>query len=953
MTPEKDDAKPIAQTSTGNQGPALEDTDVKELLVKSLDQLELAKKELELHPDMLVNIKQNIESDAKTQSTVENEWIEGKLRNWVLIFLLSILVSIFLSLIVYTNLGIINTFSYFTAILPILAMIIIVLLLAYHYLYRNFSSRLSLNMEAAKTQFQSFVKDFKEIYGRATGLVGEAVDFIIRTHPALSAFVSKKDFDSNVKIEINIFQQALITYKMYDQKLLTLFQKPHSPLEKIGTFEPKKVITNLINNIKGEFTFLSLNSEETALILNFVYLERVGSPERIDIFYKILNDTKCRTFLALKMTGLIGNISSDEIIRDNIVQFVEIFLFEQTDFKLENFNQYVFEKIHELEQFIFKLHELLHKFRFDENLIDLPTVFSEEVKTYSHPMNEFKKFILSRIQKRVSESVLPGLPDSTIEYLFKIESGNFVRKDWENLVKNGGNFSEGLLRVLCKGNLIPSELCDKYHKESLELLSSLQEYNLPSLLDSFHTFYKFLTFQLSSCQKLEKLGFPIKNDPRRLAIEYSLSGKKSSSDYLTSYAGIIENILDYNSINIEDALRNETKQFSLFLGVLLINYFAEIQYNIPREERIQINRNIVANENLTKKIFSFEKNVGASISSMSKDIILDSFKSGEFVDEEQIYITFVQYLANSGIIPSYAGILNERLSFSKMIVSEFNTKYEKMDMQSKNILKKLLNLELRKDDIEIMIRGNAISAYILNVSTKGSAFDTLGRANLEKFGAFLKSYSAAIGEPRLSPESFLFTESAGKSSRIGLVPPDMDFQVFTDLFGKAINVFGPNKVSSNLYLSRVDISGANFKKFALGPYDSEDYTELLRELIINNFTPLKKIELLSAIRAENFNEFSIRDLLKHKLRDPRKNMSDFISDESIQKLNKLGFGKEKIKQVGEDILKYYNASSVYDLLANVKTKNLDNLLVNTAHSSQDKEALDIIAKEVSLMATLV
>lgn len=371
--------------------------------------------------------------------------------------------------------------------------------------------------------------------------------------------------------------------------------------------------------------------------------------------------------------------------------------------------------------------------------------------------------------------------------------------------------------------------------------------------------------------------------------------------------------------------------YSLFLVVLLINFY---RGNISSISVSNINKGSLDYEKLDYRLFNYMKSLEQNPTSNLLEFIRRAF-SNVFENQDDPNLPLFRDKLGLGQLPRYKELAKERVDDAYKLINEAQFFNEGVKKQEKliNVLRRFMEYEVSSREINNLIRGGIVEAYLLNVGTEGGRTLTLmGGPELEYFGKFLDRYSRRTGKEFLRSRAFLMVRSAGRAARIGLIPPSMSFEDFSANFKEGLKQFllEEEADTSDVYLSRIFASEESFSNLLSESNEEPTHLKIIRQIISKNIPSNYVASYLAATRHEKVpTPDTIKDLI-----------TTIVNSRSG---GYYGFNNEFFEKIGlseEDVLTIENSLKIQfesDLFVNCCVKINDSIL---------KEGTDAISRRI-------
>lgn len=894
-----------------NNEPDLTDKSVEILLSESRTEAETLQKGLS---DGLGDL-QNVEDQLKSYSVEDRNILESELNSefhlWLILASFFTVLGVLVSYILLANVFSVKVIPLLVVLIPVFSSSGFSLFYMYYKLeYRDFKGRIAGIITKSNKTVRSELGSLMSKYQWFANITLKIISTIGSSFPLYASTIKAFDFESRLETERRSLLTSLRVYNMASEDLVRMIESRFAYIKELLTDDPRVAILSIINSVSKKFRFDDLSLEDTVNILKFVYYERIGSIEKENVLKKILEVRESRLFLEGKIAEKINHSDLDKIILDDLPEILETRIREGPSFILENIISTVIEDLHARNEFLSDLRDFIVKFRLER--IDLYKIFEEVYRDNHHGQDGFRDTVITYVERDVKQFIIPRLPENTVKTLFELEKSSHTINEWQS-AKGDGSFRKGLIMILSHEGILDADNENEYPLEYDDVLETFPDYNLKEIADGLEKLRSLILYEKQIKTKLEQLGILITVETGISVSVYNESKKKRHSlDNLDPYGHILEMSLDFAKTPLNEIPVDKQMEFSSYLSAILINFDNSVQNAV---KYMKINREIASNRQLVIKLFNFRRNTGSDYGLNNLEIIMRSFTQEDYSKSEaSIFDKFVDYMSSSGFIPSYQGLFESNLIESRKAVSELSSMFDEIDDVRNDFITKLLSTEINEKYL-ILLRGHTIEAYLLNADTKGNAFQTLGD-NLENYRQFLeKEYSVETNDQRMKPSNFLYTRMAGKASRIGVVPPDLTFDQFASLFESSIKEFANKSgITSNLYLSKIDVLPSNLKVVSFAFFSSDNYLDKIGTIINEDFDSKRKVELISTLNAGKISSVSVKTILLKKIDEVSRGLYEFLSDKSKQLLKEVQIGPDEFKKTELYIESKLNLQSLSNFL---------------------------------------
>jgi hypothetical protein len=891
------------------------DDDVESILSKTESKAESLKTEISAYSEEIEPLKKDLDSSINNKSEVINGQMRKEFHLWFFIISLflvfGLLVSYFLGIYFSLNYKII-----ILILLPVFSLLIFALLFIYNFEYTDFKNRITGLVNESTSKGILLVKTLESKNRKIEDMTLIILRFLGNTFPIYRSTMDSLDFSSRLETEKRSLRAALRVYDLDNEDLISRIEFPATNvIKQLMAANPREAILSIIKTICKTFRFEGLNSEETENILKFAYFERLGSIERENLLKEILKENKARLFLEQKISQKIKSSRIEKLVADGTINLVHNHIKSRPSFNLENLISTVLENLYLRSEFLSDLRDFSIKFHLDK--VNIERLFNIINKEHLEDEDNFRDITLSRFEADVRELIISGLPEQSIKTLFELEMSRHPIYDWQT-AKEDKNFRKGLVTILQQGGFLDTGEKLKFVSHYEDILEYFTDYNLKEICEGLIGFHSLVLYEIEIQKKLAVFGIlrTIQTDSfKAKAVYISTRENKLQLENIEPYAQILKLLTDFTGNQLKEVSNDKREEFSEFLSAILINFDNSVQSTV---KYMKINRELAGNKAVSTKLYNFLSTTGSDIRYNDLERIMKSFNDDQVPrDEAPFFDKFLNYLSSSGFIPSYQGLFASSLEESRKAVSELSSEIDHIDSVRHDFLSKLVNTEI-SEKYRILLRGHMIEAYLLNADTKGKAFEKMGDEKLEKFRHFLEEYSKVTGDLRFRPSNFLFTRMAGKASRIGVVPSNMTFEEFSTLFEVSVKKFAKQEhITSNLYISKIEVLSTNLKVVPFDYFVSENYLDKIGTIVNEDFDTKRKVELVSILNAGEISSITVKNLLIRKIDEIPGGLFEFLSEQCHGFLKKFDIGQEEFKPIDLELRKAFKSQTLSGLFLSI------------------------------------
>lgn len=440
--------------------------------------------------------------------------------------------------------------------------------------------------------------------------------------------------------------------------------------------------------------------------------------------------------------------------------------------------------------------------------------------------------------------------------------------------------------------------------------------------------------------------------------DYSHIFNMKPKERLQLYIELLEVMLYSESLNsnIRNRLNHENDKRLMVtsLVVILLNLRGS---TLDRESIKEIS----ANNTLVNILYLFQK--GSTERSQNKlgellcDCVLLVQENALNEVDRNLSHKFGNLLSYTGRIPNY----NYLLHFDV----EANLKRFKEEMSEikenqilRDVITSILDRAWGVEDIKDMVLGNAISAYLLTkpqkTGTEESGSDKvmtyLNDKNIDEIQIVAKRKYRQDDLKGIPPESLVMFRNAGIAMRIGVIPSELSFEEFSDMFDSIITEYLTEKgqkfpvhltrisaSESSLYLINSDGGGADFEK--------QGILAKIKEIVTTDkFISLNyQLALYSSLRSRN--ELTLKDSVNLLLEKDRTLLFEHIAKSEYESLSKICERKSlSVSDFVSKFLKSYELEKISQLIRYI-VDSIDKKKKSKIRDSISKQIIGILSYE--------
>lgn len=697
------------------------------------------------------------------------------------------------------------------------------------------------------------------------------------------------------------FINALSIYGIYSEKL-------RYDIENNVLFneDPDQAIKELTQKLKEDFPG---KNEFIPLLLYFIYLERRNDPQKNVYLDKIVNkNTLAKEFFLELLSQKLNLKVNDQWLEETKPWILENSLIIcKSDFHLENFLVKCNEIANEIYSMLVKFKEITRKYglTFESEALrgsELPDIYN---------LDKLRELLISI----VSES--NHIPQSPVDTIIQLESTSSTSQSKMTHLKLHVEDLREFFEFLVENEILISQI---EFEDFVVIFEELIIFSLEKLQLNCNTLSSYINYHRGAITSLEILRVPTVSTKRISTKRIKSFLKVTDLGYrprqLSVLTDLTFDLIDWNKIGIkfelvnpDKSLESQQREFSTLLVVLIVNFF---RGEISSISVTEINKQCLDYPNLDLQLFNYVKSIEQNPNPNLVELIEDAFK-GVLENQKDPSLTLFKDKLSMGRLPSYKELAKERVNDALQVIKQSKILGEQSQKQDKliQVFRKFMDFEVKSYEINNLLKGGVVEAYLLTVSTEGTALSKMGSGKLDKFAKFLDGYSKITNNHLLESKSFLMVRSAGRAARIGLLPPKMSFEDFAAYFNDALNAFFANEKSpiSDVFLSRIFASEGSFKNLSSNSSQEATHLKVIREIISKDLEAEYVISYLSAIRPEKKPTIdTVKDLLSKVVNS---NYGQFYGF-GEKTFKRMELKKALIDAIEHDIMIHYKVDSFLD-----------------------------------------
>ena len=721
----------------------------------------------------------------------------------------------------------------------------------------------------------------------------------------------------------NLLINGLSTYGIYSDKYKDAIEKSIK-INEDQSQAIEEITKEVWSNTDGA------ENPNMSNIFYFIYLERRNDPQKTVVLKKIISYEKTKKEFSNILLGRLTLKLGDpwtESIKEWIA--METLLLSKSDFNLERFISKYDETVRSILGLVrnFKTMAMKYGLVFEsERLVGLKL-------PNRYNLNDLRNLIAQEVS-------ITNLVDSNlVEMLEKFEENSTDSTESLDSLKKNPSLLKGFYTFLMDYDVLNSLI---EFEDFQVIFRDIPSYSLEKLQYSCNTLASYINYHRGAIVSLRQLkvslGQNIGIDMTKIKKLLKLNNTSERQSILSILGELTYEIINWDTEsehvcnNLEStSLEKCRMDYSLFLVVLLINFY---RGNISSISVSTINKGSLDYENLDYRLFNYMKYLEQNPAPNLLEFIRRAF-ANVFENQDDPNLPLFKDKLGLGQLPRYKELAKERVDDAYKLINEAQFFNEGVKKQGKliKVLRRFMEYEVSSREINNLIRGGIVEAYLLNVGTEGGKTLTLmGGPELEYFGKFLDRYSRRTGKEFLRSSAFLMVSSAGMAARIGLIPPSMSFEDFSSNFNEGLKQFLLEKEAdtSDVYLSRIFASEESFSNLLSEPNEEPTHLKIIRQIISKKIPSNYVASYLAATRHEKvLTPDTIKDLI-----------TTIVNSRSG---GYYGFNNEFFEKIGlsaEDVLTIENSLKIQfesDLFVNCCVK---------INSSILKEGADAISRRI-------
>ncbi len=814
------------------------------------------------------------------------------------------------------------------------------LILMAFYIIQLFSFRRKID-DSKQKLFSFFRKEAQDEYSAdgvflLIGKVRSSIEFSLKWIANFSkiskAFLEAQKIQFRVIDAKNLLINGLSTYGIYSNKYKEDIEK---------SIKINEDQSQAIKEITKEL-WAQQNKDEKPntkpkmdTIFYFIYLERRNDPQKTVLLREIIHDENTKkefSNILLKRLALKLDEPWTESIKEWIA--LESLLLSESDFNLERY----ISKYDEIARSILALVRTFKTVSMKYGLVFESKSLVEAKLPDRYSIKDLRKLIAQKISNTNSVDL------DLIEMLEKLEeNGNDSEESLESLKKNHP-LLEKFYNFLIKYDVLNSLI--EFEDFSV-IFKDFPNYSLEKLQYSCNTLASYINYHRGAVTSLRQLNISINPNnginTSKIKRLLKLNNTAEKQGQLSILGDLTYDAVDWDTEtehickSLEPEILEQCRRsYALFLVVLLVNFY---RGNISSVSVSAINRGSLDYEKLDYRLFNYMKSLEQNPTSNMLEFIRRAFIN---VPENQDDPNFPPFKDKLGLgqLPRYKELAKERVDDAYKLIDETNLFDERVKKQGKliKVFRRFMENEVSFKEINNLIRGGVVEAYLLNVGTEGGKTLTImGGSELDFFGNFLDEYAQSTEHEFLKRKAFLMVRSAGRAARIGLIPPGMSFEDFSSYFNERLTQFLLCKKAktSDVYLSRIFASEESFRNLLSGPEDEPTHLKVIRQIISTNIPSKYIASYLAAIRHE---KVLTRDTIKGLITTVVNSRSGGYYGFNSEFFEQIGLSEERASVVENSLKNQFNSNLFVDCCVKV---------TNSISKEGIEKVLDKIRKIVS------
>lgn len=430
------------------------------------------------------------------------------------------------------------------------------------------------------------------------------------------------------------------------------------------------------------------------------------------------------------------------------------------------------------------------------------------------------------------------------------------------------------------------------------IVKAIGDYRLEAIGKNLKELVRLLNLLREGKEALTKLNFKLSRDPE--SKEYILdvierfkfnSNELDVDVYLKSFGELFDWKVKLGEwTNYEEDLG---KRYSTLIFIAFCNGLFEIRPDVDQRE---INIHFSNYHEITLDLLRFLMLKETKSTSDFPEILLRAITHND-PKNEKLYLEKFKREFVTGWLPTYGFLVQDSNKNALRIVKKT---FDKPFPESvERIVRKIFSKSVDESYIRSLIVGRAVQAYIVTKNDQGPLYDKVdfkGKNNFSRFILFLTEEKEKGEYPELSNvNSFVRIRFLGYATRIGIVPDNMSYYRFVELFNSYLSSFFKRLIGDpreeiekvpSWDITPVDTTSLSFSYE--GEYTTVGYIEKIRELLYSEPIERQLGWIISSEKqGEISEELSVKDMIGNLLERDEMGYLQFIEDDLSNRISQI------------------------------------------------------------------
>ncbi len=439
------------------------------------------------------------------------------------------------------------------------------------------------------------------------------------------------------------------------------------------------------------------------------------------------------------------------------------------------------------------------------------------------------------------------------------------------------------------------------------IVKAIGDYRLEAIGKNLKELVRLLNLLREGKEALTKLNFKLSRDPE--SKEYILdvierfkfnSNELDVDVYLKSFAELFDWKLKLEEwTNYEQVLG---ERYSTLIFIAFCNGLFEIK---PDVDQRKINFYFSKYYEVTLDLLHFLMLKETKPTSDFPEILLRAITHND-PKNDKLYLEKFKREFVTGWLPTYGFLVQDSNKNALRIVKKtFNKPFPK---PVERIVRKIFSKRVNESYIRSLIVGRAVQAYIVTKNDQGPLYDKVdfkGKNNFSRFIQFLaEEKEKGIYSELSNVNSFVRIRFLGYATRIGIVPDNMSYYRFVELFNRYLNSYFKRLISDTREeiervpswdITPVDTTSLSFSNE--GEYTTVGYIDKIRELLYNEPIERQLGWIISSEKqGEISEELSVKDMIKNFLESDETGYLQFFEDDLSNHISQIYTGQGTLQK---------------------------------------------------------